>query len=50
MRIYLPKNVIFNEAARACKYLCLPKLKLRTILLYDFSTVNEYFRPLDLYY
>ena len=35
MRIYLSKKVIFSEVA------CLPKLKSITVLLYDFSTVNE---------
>ena len=49
MRIFLPKNVIFTEATRLHKYLCLPKLKSRTILLHEFSTVNEYSLLLDLY-
>ena len=43
MRIYLPKKVIFIEATRVDKSLCLPKLKSITVLLYAFSTVNEFF-------
>ena len=49
MRIYLSEKVIFYEAARPkCmlllrvdKYLCLPKLKSITVLLYYISTIYE---------
>ena len=43
MRVYLSEKVIFTEAARVDKSLCLPKLKSITVLLYDFSTMNEIF-------
>ena len=51
MRIYLPKKVIFTEAAkprwisllRVDKSSCLPKLKSIAVLLYDFLTMNEFF-------
>ena len=50
MRIYLPKKVIFIEAARpkrisflrVDKSSCLPKLKSITVL-YDFLTMSENF-------
>ena len=43
MRIYLPEKVLFTEAARVDKSLCLLKLKPIAVLLYDFSTMNENF-------
>ena len=45
MGIYLPEKVILNITFRVDKFLCLPNLKLTTILLlvYDFSTVNGNF-------
>ena len=43
MRIYLPEKLIFTKAARVDKSLFLPILKSVTVLLYDFSTMNEYF-------
>ena len=53
MRIYLPQKVMITEAARqrrisllrVDKFLCLSKLKLIAVLLYDFSTMNENVLP-----
>ena len=44
MRIYLPENKIFTEALlRVEKSLCIPKMKSITVLLYNFSTMNDNF-------
>ena len=43
MRVYLTEKVIFTEATRVDKSLCLPKLKSIAVLLYDFSTMNKKF-------
>ena len=48
MRIYLPEKVIFTEAVRVDKSVCLLKLKSIIVLFYDLSNMNEYF-PLSLF-
>ena len=42
MKIYLPGKLIFTEAAMVDKSLCLPIFNSITVLLCDFSTMNEF--------